>query len=114
MSMGKLIKATSKVCLSCKYHMGFGSQPGKEQKDAGHFHNIACNYLDIAGHSRVLTPDGPLYDVEYCDKYEPGVEIVKQWTADSMTIWAEESEKRQKWKELEDARRKGISDPVHS
>ena len=65
--------------MKCCYHVGFGSQPGKEQKDAGHYHNIACNYLEITGHSRVLTVKGYAYDPKYCDKFREGPVIDKSW-----------------------------------
>ena len=52
--MRVLVKADAKTCQKCKYHIGFGSQPGKEQKKAGHYKNVACNYLAIEGHSRIF------------------------------------------------------------
>ena len=70
--MSELIKITQQLCLSCKYHMGVGTQPGKQQKAQGILPNIGCNYLKIAGHSRIYVNGKKAYDPAYCDKYEPG------------------------------------------
>lgn len=84
--MSKLRLANTELCSRCQYHSGFGSQPGKEQQQANHIRNIACNYLEITGHSRIFTPDGPTYDPKYCDKFEEGKVISTKWTSDSMTM----------------------------
>lgn len=99
--MGKKIKTDARICVSCRYHMGFGSQPGKEQTEEGHNHNIACDYLDKAGHSRIFKNGKMRFSAEYCDKYEPGGTKTKAWNRDNMREWREEAEKEQLWKELE-------------
>ena len=100
--MSKLIKTNPQICMRCCYHMGFGSQPGKEQKDAGHYKNIACNYLEATGKMRVLTPDGPAYDPEYCDKFREGEIITKAWNRDNMTMWVEKMAKKEEFKRYEE------------
>ena len=100
--MGRLRRADAQLCMRCQYHMGFGSQPGKEQKEAGHYKNIACNYLEIAGRMRVLTLNGPAYNPEYCDKFREGPVINNSWTADSMTMWREVNEKKEEFRENEE------------
>lgn len=72
MSETKLIKLSQTVCLSCKYHMGVGTQPGKQQKEQGVLPNVGCDYQRIAGHSRIFVNGKKAYDPAYCDKYEPG------------------------------------------
>lgn len=67
--MRKLIKTNSEICRSCRYHMGFGSQPDKEQKVCN---NVACNYQEVTGHSRIFENGKIAYPPELCDKYEPG------------------------------------------
>ena len=100
--MGKLIKTNPQICMRCCYHMGFGSQPGREQKDAGHYKNIACNYLEIAGHPRVITPDGPAYDSEYCDKFREGPIISNGWSRDTMTMWVDANKKKEEFRRYEE------------
>lgn len=99
----KKVKINSQMCYACCYHMGFGSQPGKEQRDAGHFHNIACNYLAIEGHSRIFENGKMRFDPEYCDKFREGIEQTGAWTSDNMTEWRQEEERQRLWKELENA-----------
>ena len=71
--MAELLKVSQKLCLSCKYHMGVGTQPGKQQKAQGMLPNVGCNYLKVKGHSRIFVNGVKAYDPEYCDKYEPGI-----------------------------------------
>lgn len=67
--MSELRKATHKLCNTCRYSMGFGSQPSNANCPA----NICCNYLEIAGHSRIFYGGGKRsFPKEYCDKYEKG------------------------------------------
>ena len=75
MNETKLIKLSQSVCLSCKYHMGVGTQPGKQQKAQGMLPNVGCNYMSIAGHSRIYVNGVKAYDSAYCDKYEPGEQL---------------------------------------
>lgn len=70
--MKELIRVSQQLCLSCKYHTGVGTQPGKNQKSQGMLPNIGCNYLKIAGHSRIFENGKKAYDPAFCDKYEPG------------------------------------------
>ena len=72
--MSKLIKATTRICKTCKYHMAFGAQPGRIAVDEN-TKNIACNYLCIMGHSRIREKGVKMYDAEYCDKYEKGQKV---------------------------------------
>ena len=99
--MNRKIKVNAHICASCKYHMGFGSQPGKEQTEAGHNLNIACDYLYRAGHSRIFEKGKLRFDPEYCDKYERGEHTTDAWTSDNMSEWKAEAEKEALWKELE-------------
>ena len=44
--MKDLVKVDGKTCLSCKYHVGFGAQPGSQCRDnTKNFKNVCCNYL---------------------------------------------------------------------
>lgn len=96
--MRALVKADQKVCRKCKYHMGFGSQPGGP-RDVNR--NVACNYIEITGHSRIFEHGKPAYDPEYCDKYIPGRALKTGWTSEAMTTLNKEDEMRRKfWKEL--------------
>ena len=70
--MSKLIKVSAKTCQKCKYRMGFGSQPGKEQKEKGQCMNVACNYLCIEKHSRIFKNGKLAYDPKFCDKFKKG------------------------------------------
>ena len=70
--MSELIKLSQTVCLSCKYHMGVGTQPGKNQKAQGMLPNVGCNYLKITGRSRIYENGKKAYNAAYCDKYEKG------------------------------------------
>ena len=98
--MSRRIKINPKICESCIYHMGFGSQPGKEQTAECLNSNVACNYLGITGKSRIFK-DGKLkYNPEYCNKYVFGRSISGTWTSDSMHSWKMEADKREEWKEL--------------
>ena len=74
------VKLSVDICRSCKYHMGFGSQPGKQQIDEGHCKNVACNYMQIEKHSRIFKNGKMAYDPKYCDKYEEGDAIsLEEW-----------------------------------
>jgi len=73
--MAKQIKVNPKVCQSCKYHMGFGSQPNSDRPINN---NVCCNYLEIMGHSRIFTDGVMQMDPKYCDKYEKGEQLVKR------------------------------------
>ena len=77
--MGKLIKTKPSICRSCQYHMGFGCQQGKSCLEKYEFNNVACNYLAIMGHSRIFEDGKPTYDPKYCDKYEKGKKIQREW-----------------------------------
>lgn len=99
--MNRKIKVNAHICATCRYHMGFGSQPGKEQTDAGHNLNVACDYLYRAGHSRIFEHGKLRFDPEYCDKYERGKHTTDAWTSDNMSEWKAEAEKEALWKELE-------------
>ena len=102
--MSKRVLATVERCSACRYHAGFGSQPGKDQKVN---QNICCNYWSVKGHSRIFENGRKAYDPKYCNKFEPGEPNNIGWTADSMGIWVDEDDKRRNyWKELEDARYK--------
>ncbi|MBQ5636220.1 MAG: hypothetical protein IIV08_01535 [Selenomonadales bacterium] len=102
--MSRKIKVNAHICATCRYRMGFGSQPGKEQTEAGHNLNIACDYLNKTGHSRIFEHGKLRFDPEYCDKYEKGSASNDAWTSDNMTMWKQEEERQKLWKELEDAR----------
>ena len=73
--MKDLVKVSQATCLSCKYHMAIGTQPGKTQKAQGMLPNVGCNYLTITGHSRIFEKGAKAYPPEYCDKYEPGEKL---------------------------------------
>ena len=70
--MKEVVKVSQRTCLSCKYHMAIGTQPGRLQKAKGTMPNVGCNYLSITGHSRIFEKGEKAYPSEYCDKYEPG------------------------------------------
>lgn len=70
-----MIIVNPKICKSCKYHIGFGAQPGRLQTGSGENRNVACNYLTITGHSRIFENGELKYDPKYCDKYCPGARI---------------------------------------
>lgn len=55
----KMVKTSEKICSSCKYRINV------EQK-------VSCNYLEVAGHSRIFENGKKAYDPAFCDKYEPG------------------------------------------
>lgn len=99
--MNRKIKVNAHICATCRYHMGFGSQPGKEQTDAGHNLNVACDYLYRAGHSRIFDHGKLRFAPEYCDKYERGEHTTDAWTSNNMSEWKAEAEKEALWKELE-------------
>ena len=101
--MKKMIIVNPKICKSCKYHIGFGAQPGRLQTGSGENRNVACNYLTITGHSRIFENGELKYDPKYCDKYEKGSASNDAWTSDNMTMWKQEEEKQRLWKELENA-----------
>ena len=101
--MRHLVKVCAKTCYACCYHMGFGSQPGKKQKEAGHSMNVACNYLSIEGHSRIYENGKKAYDPKYCDNFREGIPQSEQWSSDNMTEWRQEEERQRIWKELENA-----------
>ena len=63
------IRADAEVCARCKYHMPFGSQPGKRECLNN---NIACNYLAITGHSRIFQDGRMSYCPMFYDKFEEG------------------------------------------
>jgi len=66
--MGELRIVSRRLCASCKYRMGVGN-------------NVACNYLQIAGHSRLYENGVKMYDAAFCDKYESGRKL---------TTWADD------------------------
>lgn len=101
--MSRKIKVDAKICASCCYHMGFGSQPGKEQKDTSYNGNIACNYMGITGYSRIFQNGKMAYAPHLCDKFSPGDSFQGGWTSENMTEWKQEEEKQRLWKELENA-----------
>ena len=90
--MAKLRLASFDLCIRCKYHAGIGSQPGRDQTEAGQNHNITCHYLKNTGHSRVFEHGQLAYDPAYCDKFEEGKPHNIGWTADSIGIYFEEDE----------------------
>lgn len=70
--MAEQIRVNSRICASCKYHQGFGSQPNSARRVNN---NVSCNYLAIMGHSRIFQ-DGKLrMDPTFCDKYEAGEQL---------------------------------------
>jgi len=101
--MSRKIKVNAQICYACCYHMGFGSQPGKNQIDEGHSCNVACNYLGITGKSRIFKDGEMAYKPHLCDKFVPGDVDPGGWASDSMTEWKQEEEKQRLWKELENA-----------
>lgn len=88
--MSKLQKADVQLCLRCKYHAGIGAQPGKEDTNAGHNHNIMCHYLKNTGHSRIFKHGELVYDPQYCDKFEEGKPNNIGWTSDDMGLLMDE------------------------
>ena len=82
--MGVMRKLDKSLCATCKYRCKFGNY--------GHNGKNACNYLDIAGVSRIfeggikVVPDG------YCDKYEKGAQDMS--VADR---WIHESFYKEQW-----------------
>lgn len=79
-------RVDNNICASCKYR-GFFQQ------------RICCNYLGVTGKSRIFE-DGKLrHDPRYCEHYEKGAQnITDAWTSDSMTLWAEDDEKRRQFR----------------
>ena len=72
--MGKTRKITTKLCSKCKYRCRVGN--------FGHNGRIACNYLDVAGKSRIFVNGEQVIPTGYCDKYEYGEESfasAKKW-----------------------------------
>ena len=78
-----IVKATYEVCSKCKYRVGFGAAPGKNQSN----HNICCNYWKIMNHSRIFENGKKAYDPKYCDKFEVGEAMgFGAWTPDDMKV----------------------------
>jgi len=74
--MGIMYRATKERCAKCQYRMYFGS---KSKKQVIAEWNIACNYLQIEGHSRRRDEQGniqPLSFKGYCDKFVEGDKII--------------------------------------
>ena len=72
--MGKVQKATITLCSKCKYRCRVGN--------FGHNGWVSCNYLDIAGKSRIFVNGEQAIPTGYCDKYEYGEQSLtsaKRW-----------------------------------
>ena len=72
--MGEMRKLERSLCATCKYRCKFGNY--------GHNGRIACNYLDVAGKSRIFVNGEQVIPTGYCDKYEYGEESItsaKKW-----------------------------------
>lgn len=84
--MGEIVKADYDHCHKCIYHMKFGAMASATQTNK----NIACNYREIEGHSRIFDENGNRRDVPtgYCDQFREGKSITKEkgWTSDAMTL----------------------------
>ena len=102
--MGKKIKADAETCWNCCYHMSFGSDNGKRMRSTYISTNVACNYLEIEGKSRMFKKGKLRMEPGYCDKFKPGPKASGAWSSDNMTEWREEGERQRLWKELENAK----------
>ena len=97
--MRKLVRASASVCNKCKYHIGFGSQPGKWQTNG----NICCDYLLTEGHSRIFENGSEAYDPKYCDNFEAGAHVNKrEWNTDNMTEWRIQSNLKEELRKHEE------------
>lgn len=59
-------KKDRKVCKSCKYSMSLTGNG----TSCNAIKNIACNYREKTGQSRIFVDGQLAYSPEYCDKYE--------------------------------------------
>lgn len=64
--MGKLRRITGDLCDQCVYRCRICN--------FGHNGRIACNYLDVAGKSRIFVNGKRTIPEGYCDKYKRGEE----------------------------------------
>jgi len=72
--MGELQKITPSLCRTCIYRFKFGN--------FGHNGRNACNYLDVAGESRIFVKGEKVVPDGFCDKYvrgEQSVTSAKKW-----------------------------------
>ena len=72
--MGKMRKIANGLCSKCKYRCRFGN--------FGHNGRVACNYIDVAGVSRIFVNGEKVVPDGYCDKYEYGAQSLtsaKKW-----------------------------------
>lgn len=89
--MGKKIKPDAATCWNCCYHMPFGSDNGKGMRSTYVSTNVACNYLEIEGKSRMFENGKQRLKTGYCNKYKPGRTKTRAWTSDNMTTeWRQE------------------------
>ena len=61
--MGKIQKISKWLCLKCQYRTMIGSHQ-------------ACNYLAIAGRSRIFQNGEAVNDPKFCDKFKEGEQII--------------------------------------
>ena len=61
--MGEIRKISKGLCSKCQYRTKIGS-------------NLACNYLAIAGQSRIYHGRTAAYDPKFCDKFKEGEQII--------------------------------------
>ena len=80
--MGRLRKITTGMCVTCKYRCHIGN--------FGHNGEVACNYLDVAGESRIFVKGEKVIPDGYCDKYEYGEQSIT-----SARKWCDENFSRE-------------------
>lgn len=61
--MGELKRINKSLCSKCQYRTMIGSHQG-------------CNYLAIAGQSRIFRGREITYDPKFCDKFKEGDQII--------------------------------------
>lgn len=61
--MGEIRKISKGLCSKCQYRTMIGSHQ-------------ACNYMAIAGQSRIFRERGFAYDPKFCDKFKEGEQII--------------------------------------
>ena len=72
--MGEMQKIKCSLCATCKYRFKFGNW--------GHNGKNACNYLDVAGKSRIFENGEKVVPDGFCDKYEAGAQdrsVSRRW-----------------------------------
>lgn len=66
--MGRLRKLHKNLCANCVYRCRVGN--------FGHNGQIACNYIEVEGQSRIFVNGEKVIPDGYCDKYVCGAESI--------------------------------------